>query len=163
MSDWWDPTSWAFFSDWGAASWSEDIEAAVSQAEDWIERVAIARTWPADTLNSAIANVEYSGRNSDDARGFWSELVKAWDGSAVSAKSSTGWDQLRDTFVSAAQAAGSTAEGREQGSLGTVAAGTIEASAEDVVDMAEFAKKWGPWIALVLVIIGVVAFAATRK
>lgn len=165
MSTWWDPTSWALFSDYGASAWAEDIEEAVTQAETWVESAAIGRGWSQDVLSAAVANIQYAATDATDAGTFWGRLVMAWDDTPTDVQKlgGKGWTKLRDSFASAAGTAGTVAKGRDAGSVGEVIGGTVEATEDDLTDMAAFAKKWGPWIVLVIVILGVIAFAATRK
>ena len=152
---WYDPTSWALFSDWGAASWSEELEAAVEQAEDWTGTVADAKGWSGEDLGRASDLIVSSAEAAEDVAAFWSLLASSWGAEG----GPEGWAELGDTFAAAATAAASTAEGRESGTVGEVVAGAAAGSAEDLADGADWLRTWGPWVALVLLVLGTVVLA----
>jgi hypothetical protein len=157
---WYDPTTWEVFSDWGASDWSEDPDAAKVYAEDLIERTAEERGWTTTQLNDAY-NFASQARTTAGAVGtedplsatltFWSELASRFllypDGPA-------GWYELAETFDQALVTTETTAESRDEGTIGAVAEGTV-ANTDD--DLAELWKTVRPWA------IGIGALLALRE
>lgn len=148
----------SWFSGWGAAAWSEDLEAAVSQAEAWAERTASARGWSAEQLAYAGALIRQAGQQAADAGDFWAILSRGWP----EGPNLPGWDKLGDAFASAAGAAATVAEGREAGSLAEVVGGTVAGAAEDLAGGALWLRRWGWLVGLVLLLVGAGAWGWSR-
>ena len=139
------------------SSWSEELEAAVDQASEWIARVSTARNWAQvdpQADDAAAALVASAAEEADDAGAFWRALAATWGTRTVE-----GWEGLADTWESAAGTAATVEEGREAGSVSSILGGTVDGAADDVVDAAGFLRSYGPWIVLVLVVIFVVVLA----
>jgi hypothetical protein len=142
-------------SGWGAAAWSEEPGAAALQAAEWIQRVATARGWSADVRTAALVAVNRSSQaGASTPEGFFGALLAAWD-SGAPAPLPAGWSKLGDVWAAAAGAARTTSEGRDAGSVVEIVKGTVAGAAGDVVASAQFARRWGPWIALLLVALAV--------
>lgn len=146
-------------SGWGAAAWSEDPGAAALQAAEWIQRVATARGWTPQVRTAGLIAVNQAGQaGAASSVGFFQELLAAWD-AGTPTPTPAGWEKLATVWAAAAGAARTTSEGRDAGSVVELVSGTVDAAVSDVVSTAQFARKWGPWIALALVAIAVVVWA----
>lgn len=145
--------------DWfNTSSWSEDLEAAIDQASTWIATTSTARNWAQiDPLadDAAAALVAQAAEEADDAGGFWAALSSIWGSRTLA----TGWDKLGDTFRSAQGTAATVEEARDEGSAASILGGTAAGAADDVVEGATFLRSYGPWIALVLVVVFVIVLA----
>jgi len=147
---------------WGAAGWSEDPGQASGQAAQWVQRVADARQWSAPDRTAALIAVNRAGQaGASTAEGFFRALLGQWEAGTPS-PTPAGWDKLADVWASAGDTARTVSEGRDAGKVSTILAGTIEAAADDVVASAQFARKYGPWIVLALVAIGIGVWAWSR-
>ena len=131
----------SWFSGWGAAAWSEDLEAAVSHAEAWAERTASARGWSAEQLAYAGALIRQAGQQAADAGDFWAILSRGWP----EGPNLPGWDKLGDAFASAAGAAA-----------------TVAGAAEDLAGGALWLRRWGWLVGLVLLLVGAGAWGWSR-
>lgn len=143
----WD--SW--FSDWGAASWSEEVEAADQQAREWVDATSRARGWSDYWRDSFVACINAAlASDADTAVAYWLEVTRLcseWIASveAGGVKPPDGVTKLRDTFASAAGAATTTAAGRDEGSVSAVVGGTVAGVAEDIATATNPRRSWVPW------------------
>ncbi len=100
---------WDWLDTGGGTTWETNYDAAVDQALAWIETVANARGWSSSEEAKAIALVEdakdyaegFEDLDETFAVKFWSRLASSW-GDVSSAPE--GWDELGETFASAAGA-----------------------------------------------------------
>lgn len=171
-----------WFSDWGADPAYEDLDAATAKAREFLASTSTARKWSSSwtsTVDAAItdATATADGYITDDVPGFYVSIAEAMDATsaAVAAKGlllPDGWQKLRNAYASAGGAAETTATAREAGSVATVAAGTVKATAQDVADVAVAAstavsnvvkwyKKPAVWVGTGAVL--AVLYVATRK
>lgn len=157
----------ALWSDWGAASWSEDLAAARDQAHAWTATTAGSKGWSdywKGTVDVFIdaAYTAHDGWFQDDVTGFWSDLVAAMDGQTAALTAAgqssalpANWSKLRDAFGSAINAASTTAAAREEGSVATVVGGTITESVEDVRTAVNPKKSALPWLLGLGLVLGI--------
>ena len=153
------------FSDWGGTAWAEDLDTAKAQALAWLSSVASSKSWPSAATAYVTAAIEQSydaadGWFSDDVPAFWSLVPSVMD--AYTGSKPTNWDKLRDAYRAGSGAATTTAAAREEGSVATVAAGTLEKSIEDVQEIAAATKSYGPLVLGALAVVAVVAYAASK-
>lgn len=78
---------------------------AADQATDWTDAVASSRGWTSAQLSTALSYINAAANANDSALGFWRDLMNTWPASDIS-----GWEELGDTFESAAAASGATYE-----------------------------------------------------
>ena len=109
------PTWWEAFSQgtvetlggWSAGSEQTGTASeAADQAEVWTTSAAGARGWTSAELSAALAYINAAENANDSALGFWRDLMNTWPANSAIA----GWDELGDTFESAAEASGATYE-----------------------------------------------------
>lgn len=151
------------FSDWGAASWSEDLEAAKAQADTWLVSTGTIKKWSAAELAFVRAAIVAAGDAadgwmSDDIPGFWTDLsarVRAYTG-----KKPESWDKVADAYALAGGASTTTAAGREAGSVATVAGGTVAGTAGDLAEMGAAAGEAIGLLKRPYVWVGLAALAA---
>ena len=77
---------------------------AADQAEVWTDTVAAAQGWSSAQLGDALGYIAAAEDAADSALSFWRTLLNAWPADS----SLAGWDELGDTFQSAADASGAT-------------------------------------------------------
>ncbi len=142
---WWDPTSWELFSDWGTSAWAEDLGAAVDQSLEWIGQVAATKAWSDEWIDYAAALVAACEEaTSPDVEWYWITLAAWWDDtySEASAAGIEGWAELAATFHQAAGTTATVEESREEGTVGTVAEGTVTNTGSDLEELWETARPY---------------------
>lgn len=152
---------WSWFSDYGQSAWAEDVEAAVAQADDWVDQVVASKDWPASGVSHAEQLITRSANSADDVREFWRLLAALWDSEP---KDLPGWDKLGDTFSQAGGTARTVEEGREAGRVDVVVPGALQDTADDIGEAAVWMKKWGPYIlgAALFLAVGIIAWNVSR-
>lgn len=134
----------AFFSDWGAASEFEDIDASQDQLETWMASAVTNNGWPAEAAAAIVTGgqqvldsletwfgydvgtaAQYWEQVADDAAGWVTE--EGFDPDEL-----TNFDSWVATFESAADTSAGTEEAREEGEIATVIAGTAAATVTDL-------------------------------
>lgn len=137
------------FSDWGVASWQEDVGQAHAQAVAWIAQTSKAKTWTSQWSDTAYDLAATAEDISDTAEAYWKSLLAAWKGY----RGPSGWDSLGEAFASAGHASYTAATSRDEGSVASVVKGTVAKTTDDLKTMADPTKSVVPWI-VALVAIG---------
>jgi hypothetical protein len=134
----------AFFSDWGAASEYEDIDAAQAQLATWMASAVTNNGWPAEAAAAVVAGGQevldsletWFGYDVGTAADYWSQVATWADYWVTEAGFSTAaldnWTSWVDTFQSAVDSSATTEDAREAGEVSTVVSGTAAATVTDL-------------------------------
>ena len=160
---------WFDWSDWGAASWQEDVDAAVVEAHRQVTETADARGWSSywrGTLDGLVEAADEADH--DTAFEFWRDLYsRAFEFSrqlqAGGVELPDGWVKRVNVWQSAAQAADTLEDAREQGSVSTVVSGTLDGAVETAGRITDPTRSLVPWAVGAAVLGGLWIFAGRGK
>ena len=165
----------ALFSDWGSASEYEDIDAAQVQLEAWMATAVSENAWPAEAAQAIVEGGDqvlsslegWFGVDLGTASEYWGQVAASagdWvEEEGFNPDDLTNWDAWQAAFDSAAGTATSNEEAREEGSLATVAEGTLAATVEDLGPAASIAGQVALGAALGAATVGLATFFLVDK
>jgi len=151
----------SWFADWGAADWTEDVNAAALQAYEWTSQVATEKDWPDEWVDTADTLITKASTQ-DTAGDFWSTLASYWENfdAAAHAADVGSWETLGEAFASAGGASYTISDARESGSILGVVSGAAAATATDIGVATDPARSIWPWVAAGAVGLGLFVFAS---
>lgn len=134
---WYDPTSWQLV-DFGATPHLEDLGAAHAEWLDRIDRFSVSPAyypWAPEAVTFAVQGAEQARAESETAGEYWDAVGADWTSNTGLLAQWMDPDQLNKLLSLLGQSSYSAeglAEARQLGQVGTIAAGTVKATVEDV-------------------------------
>ena len=134
---WYDPTSWELVS-WGTSPHLADVDAA---HVEWLDRIArfsqssAYRPWTQSITAWATTQAGDARALSTTAEEYWQQVGAAWNANAEDVYRNLDVEQASKVLGLLGQSSAAARQieaAKEQGQLGTIAAGTLEGTVADL-------------------------------